>query len=558
MEHEWVGLTPKRRHHELNAVTHQARDEVHVAAQSVQELRAVADDDSLWKAEWRHARVLAATGRQVASRELYLAAVATVDRLRRAPLGYRLESTFFADKAPLLDDAIRLTAQLDDARTCLQLIERVKSRALTAILTVPTATPDGEETLAAAIDGVSTQLDALEYERYRLGWDPDSHARRERLLADRAGLLERIQLQDPRWRSLTRQAEFDPAETIGSLAATNRAAISLYYRGGIVTAVSIANGGLAVAAHPLSPATIAAIAEYATNLQRDRPIRERYDPAYTAALDAESLIPRTLLEGAVGSGGLVVIPHGELHLLPWGAVTYRGQRLFERLEVTVLPNAACLSLLGRPRGGAGGVALLGAPDQTDLPGLAPLNLAADEILAVEGILGARVFAKETGRSATQARYRSLIGDPRGQGGILHLACHGDFVADAPENSGLLLADGKLDASDIARHRIQFDEVVLSACASGYRPTRVGDLALAADDVIGLPGAFLEAGARSVVVSIPPARDAAALDLMTRYYEFRSDAVPTGRALQQAQIAIQRARTLPAHLWAGFTLYGVGT
>ena len=527
-----------------------------VAGESVDELRSIGDDDSLWRAEWRYARALRGTGRTAEAREVYLAAVSTVDRLRRAPMGYRLESTFFAEKAPLFDEVIHLTAGLGDAAACLATIEKVKSRALTAILTMPTGAPVADSPLAAAADGLSTRLDALEYERYRLGWDAASLDLRARLLAERAALLERTHLQDPRWRTLSRPVEFDSAAALATLAANQTAAISLYRRGEHLVAVLMAGGNLQVAGRQLTPATVGALDDYARNLRDSQPRHPQYDPASTDALEADALIPLSLLRLAIEYRGLVVIPHGELHLLPWSSMRFEGRRLFESLPVTVLPNASCLQVLGQRRPGPGGAALIGAPGTREFRPLGELPLVEAEILTVGSILGPRVFATASGPEATQAAFRRIIADPAGTGGILHLACHGDFVADAPENSGLLLSDGRLDVADITRARITFDDVVLSSCASGYRPTRVGDLELAADDAIGLPAAFLEAGARSVLVSIPPARDDAALDLMTRYYEFRSDGATPGRALQQAQQGLLRDGRMAAHLWAGFTVYGV--
>jgi CHAT domain-containing protein len=123
------------------------------------------------------------------------------------------------------------------------------------------------------------------------------------------------------------------------------------------------------------------------------------------------------------------------------------------------------------------------------------------------------------------------------------------------NSGLLLSDGRLDAAEIARTRLPYDEVILSACNSGYRPTEVQGVTLAGDDVLGLPGAFLEAGARSVLVSIPKARDDATLELMTLYHEQRARGRPPLVSLRDAQQAMLKNVLYPPHLWIGFTLYG---
>ena len=110
-----------------------------------------------------------------------------------------------------------------------------------------------------------------------------------------------------------------------------------------------------------------------------------------------------------------------------------------------------------------------------------------------------------GPEATEENFWKLVYHRDSGGGILHVACHGAFESDDPMNSGLLLADSKVDASEIARSSIRFNEVILSACSSGWRPMKFKDIELSGDDIMGLPGAYLEAGVKSVLVSISPAQ-----------------------------------------------------
>jgi len=161
----------------------------------------------------------------------------------------------------------------------------------------------------------------------------------------------------------------------------------------------------------------------------------------------------------------------------------------------------------------------------------------------------------TAGHATQEGFRRLAREESSRDAILHVACHGSFETGDPMNSGLLLADGRLDAADIARIHLPFAEVVLSACSTGYRPTAVRDIPLSGDDVLGLPAALLEAGARSLLVSIPPARDDATLALMTVYHEQRSTGHPPLQSLRTAQVTMKDDPLYPAHLWIGFTQYG---
>jgi len=118
-----------------------------------------------------------------------------------------------------------------------------------------------------------------------------------------------------------------------------------------------------------------------------------------------------------------------------------------------------------------------------------------------------------------------------------------------------MSDAKVDAAEIARTRLGYDEVILSACSTGYRPTRVGGIVLSGDDILGLPGAFLEAGTRSVLVSITPVRDDVALQFMTIYHEQRASGKTPLPALQATQKMLLADKYFDPAMWIGLTVYG---
>ena len=127
--------------------------------------------------------------------------------------------------------------------------------------------------------------------------------------------------------------------------------------------------------------------------------------------------------------------------------------------------------------------------------------------------------------------------------FLHLACHGVSNLADPAKSALLLADGELSVDEITRvAAINCRLVVASACESG----RIG-IWQVANEYIGLPGAFLSAGAACVVASLWPVDDQATSLLMTRFYEelasvTASGVVPPGApatALRRAQVWLRK-------------------
>jgi CHAT domain-containing protein len=122
------------------------------------------------------------------------------------------------------------------------------------------------------------------------------------------------------------------------------------------------------------------------------------------------------------------------------------------------------------------------------------------------------------------------------------------------NSGLLLFDSKIDAAEVAHARLPFDEVVLSACSTGWRPTQVKDVVLSADEILGIPAGFLESGASTVLVSISKAEGKAARAITTHYHERRVAGDSPLHAFRSAQENLLK-QGVAAGTWVGFTLYG---
>jgi CHAT domain-containing protein len=159
--------------------------------------------------------------------------------------------------------------------------------------------------------------------------------------------------------------------------------------------------------------------------------------------------------------------------------------------------------------------------------------------------------------------------------LLHLATHGEADEDDPDRSALILAqdrlpdplqqaqanrkvyDGRLTVKSIRRDwQLDADLVVLSACQTALGRD------LAGEGLLGFAHAFLQKGARSVVLSRWKVDDAATALLMLRFYEDllgkrKGLAKPLGRAaaLQEAKtwlraLSRKEAETLVASLTHG--------
>lgn len=111
------------------------------------------------------------------------------------------------------------------------------------------------------------------------------------------------------------------------------------------------------------------------------------------------------------------------------------------------------------------------------------------------------------------------------------SCHGSFDSRDPENSYLALSDGPLTALAIASlHMSGTKLVILSACETAI--TDVNDVM---DEYIGLPAAFLTAGAETVIGTQWPADDLAAALLTRRFHQnMHESGMSVALALREAQ------------------------
>jgi CHAT domain-containing protein len=242
---------------------------------------------------------------------------------------------------------------------------------------------------------------------------------------------------------------------------------------------------------------------------------------------------------------LLVVPHGVLHYLPFAALRGESGYVIDRHSLRFLPSASVIRYLrSSSAAGRAGILALGNPDLGD-PKF-DLRFAQDEALAVvQKVPQSRALVR---KEATESAFRQYASGFR----YVHFATHGEFDADAPLHSALLLAkdgrsDGRLTVDKLYSTRIDADLVTLSACETGLGKVANGD------DVVGLTRGFLYAGASTVVASLWKVDDHATSALMIRFYEeLRSG--DKREALRAAQLAARAQFTHP-FFWAAFQLTG---
>jgi CHAT domain-containing protein/tetratricopeptide (TPR) repeat protein len=289
----------------------------------------------------------------------------------------------------------------------------------------------------------------------------------------------------------------------------------------------------------------------------------------------QELVTRLQVELPDG-GDLVIVPHGALSLIPFGAlpVGRSGTPLGLRYAVRFAPSLTALRGAEARSGPPSGLArrgvfaralVVGNPTMPPLPGftrrdtLEALPGTEREARWVAGRLGARALI---GPAATETAVAARLA----RAPLVHLATHAlaynsdakardSFVALASDaaNDGLLTVGEVLD--DLADPALAFtaELVVLSACETGLGQMRE------AEGTVGLARAFLARGARSVLVSLWNVSDEATQRLMDRFYAHwleDGDHPSKAEALRRAQDDVRKTRGFESPVyWAAFQLVG---
>ncbi len=245
----------------------------------------------------------------------------------------------------------------------------------------------------------------------------------------------------------------------------------------------------------------------------------------------------------VRSSHLVIIPHGELHSVPFQVFQAPdGSFLGERFEISYAPSASILMGLDAKESLAGGRLLaIANPEIAEAP---------SEVKAIAALYPER-HKVMSGELAREADVKAWAGDYD----LLHLSVHGDFKGASPLQSHLELApgagdDGRLTAAEMFALPLGGARlVVLSACETGLAEVTH------ANELLGMIRALLYAGAgRLVLTSWRVDAASTALWMETFYREVRS--APASLAARSALLAVkQDPRFEQPYYWGPFLVIG---
>jgi CHAT domain-containing protein len=257
-----------------------------------------------------------------------------------------------------------------------------------------------------------------------------------------------------------------------------------------------------------------------------------------------------------GTKTLIIVPHGELHYLPFaslvippasGGAGAREQFLIERYVLSYTPSASVWIKHDAPDAAPSDRVLALAPRASVLPA------SRAEVEAIGRIYGAHATVM-TGAAASKHAFR--LSAPGA--GIIHLATYGVLNKRNPLFSFVELAqsgedNGRLEVREALGLSLRARLLVLSACQTALSSGSLEDVPVG-DDWVGLVEAFLIAGASNVMGTLWAVEDRATARLMERFYL----ALKSGQSAPAALAEAQRATlldTASAHpfYWAGFSI-----
>lgn len=492
-----------------------------------------------WMTLAERGRIAETQGDAAGALEFYRRAIEVIEGQRSSLDTESAKIGFVADKLEPYQRAVQLLVAAGRVDEAFELSDRSKSRALVDLLAARDAF--GGPLLAAAGPAAGNQLTALLRRKRDAELSlatPYGGAARSGTRASLSEINQQITALAPEVASLTSVVPTSAADVMMWLA-PDEALLQYFQHGEALYAFVLTDK---VQVFTLDGRGLdAEVRAFREALQKRQSAASRLAQSLSARLIAP-------VAAALTRSQLLIAPHGALHYLPFAALMDEGGKpLMERHALSVLPAAGVLRFARTGRRPIGRMALFGNPDlgnpALDLPG------AEEEVRALQEMFeGATVHVRG---EATPAAFRRDA--PRAP--YIHVAAHGEFDAERPLASRLLLApqgdsDGMLRVGDFYDLSLDADLVVLSACETGLGKV------LSGDEVVGLTRGLLFAGAKSVMASLWKIDDTATNLLMLRFYE-HAKSMPLREALREAQKEVRRKYRHP-YFWSAIQLVGRGS
>lgn len=493
-------------------------------------------------------------GRWEEALESYEAARREVEDLRGRVDAEDLRISILQDKLAVYEGLVALcldspaAARSGGARRALLLVQQAKSRSLADRLAAPSEISDGAENDESGFEGLRRDLNLVyrQMDLSALANQPPS-PNRTTALRERARDLEARMVD---WRNRPHsvdsgwlQARPNDIPDLQQALHEDEVLLEYYEARGILYLFLLSREGLDVARLGSSAPVHRALKLLHFQLGKYRwagPPAAHFEAGLDAAThhfrELYTLLVAPVADRLSGYQHLIIAPHRDLHGLPFAALHDGSSALVDRFTLSVAPSAGvlarCRERLVRPTRGS---VVMAVPD-------ARTPRMQEEACLVAGMLpDAKLLL---GEAASVEAFRQHAPASR----ILHLAAHGIFRRDNPMFSALQLADSRLSMIDLNRLYLNVELLTLSACSSGLA------VAVGGDELLGLMRGFLQAGVRSLLVTLWDVDDACTKEFMCSFYREVGRGASLARAVQGAMREIRERYPHP-YFWAPFLLIG---
>lgn len=278
----------------------------------------------------------------------------------------------------------------------------------------------------------------------------------------------------------------------------------------------------------------------------------------TAEEIAKQLQIPGILEKLPKGISLRIIPDDVLHGFPFAAIFYDGKYLVERYSLSI--DFEQETGKNKIRGNKKSKALL-VGVSAPVMGNPPLRGVPKELKMIEDWYKKSCREPPLTLSNHEANKKTVL-QRLTQCKYFHIACHGTFKPEKPDQSGLLLVPAPNEMEMLSIRELSklnlagLEHVTLSSCWSADNFIAPGRI------IISLPETLRRAGAESILGSLWPLHDSFAIAFMERFYDYL-EKYPRDKALQKTQLdCINKKLSVngkiksekPSH-WAAFNLYG---
>ena len=233
---------------------------------------------------------------------------------------------------------------------------------------------------------------------------------------------------------------------------------------------------------------------------------------------------------------LVIVPHEELHYLPFQALFDGAKYLVDSFTVSYAPSAAIYARCHQKPANHSGPSLIFGIQDPQTPHI------LDEVQTVATMLPRpQLFL---GPDATVQTLKDIGAESR----FIHIATHGHFRKDNPMFSGIRLGGSYLSLYDLYSLKLPAELITLSGCATGMNVVAAGD------ELLGMVRGLLYAGAQSLLLTLWDVQDKSTADFMKSFYGRLPEHADKALALQASMIELRERYPHP-YFWAPFALIG---